>query len=33
MNEQGAPRTDATKVQAYARDVQAKRLLKEILRN
>jgi len=33
MNEQGAPRADATKVQAYARDVQAKRLLKEILRN
>ena len=33
MNEQGAPRTDATKVQAYARDVQAKRLLHEILQD
>ena len=33
MKEQDAPRTDASAVQAYARDVQAKRLLKEILRN
>ena len=33
MREEGAPRTDPTAVQAYARDVQAQRLLKEILRN
>jgi hypothetical protein len=33
MNEEGAPRTAATNVQAYARDVQAKRLLHEILRD
>ena len=33
MKEQDAPRTDTSAVQAYARDVQAKRLLKEILRN
>jgi hypothetical protein len=31
MKEQGAPRTDASTVQAYSRDVQAKRLLKDIL--
>ena len=33
VKEQDAPRTDASAVQAYARDVQAKRLSKEILRN
>ena len=32
MKEQDAPRTDPTTVRAYARDVQAQRLLKEILR-
>ncbi|MCH1533456.1 MAG: glycosyltransferase [Schleiferiaceae bacterium] len=32
MREEGAPRTDPTTVRAYARDFQAQRLLKEILR-
>lgn len=32
MREEGAPRTDPTTVRAYARDVQAQRLLREILR-
>ena len=33
MKEEDAPRTDPSAVRSYARDVQAKRLLQEILRN